>query len=132
MQAIEQLLKQATTLYYQASPVSPEDEAYTSALKVLARVEREAPGDRRVYRLRWHIRYLRKDYAGALADLNKALDGQLSGALLYNRALVHTRLGDDAKAKHDLKQALVLAQEQHDDDLIDAIEHHITPDLDRL
>jgi tetratricopeptide (TPR) repeat protein len=54
-------------------------------------------------------RYLRKDYADALADLNKALELDPKFDLAYNsRAITYSRLGQYARAVEDATRAISL------------------------
>lgn len=73
--------------------------------------------------LRWHIRHLRGDHDGALADLSQAialLPGY--GAAYYNRGYLYRIIGRLSEARQDFEAALRIARETFDDDLADAAE----------
>ena len=85
----------------------------------------------RAYNLRAHIRYLRRDYLGAIEDANHAIDLEpLVGAYYYNRGYYREYLKNFAGALGDFRHAREFGIEQGDDDLVDAADHHI-PDLER-
>jgi len=67
----------------------------------------------------------REDDLAALCELNQAIETQpASRNLCYNRGVLQHRLGDWPGALRDFSEAVILAYQVGDSDLIDAAEHH--------
>ena len=76
-----------------------------------------------VYNLRWHIHYLRNNLDDALRDLNLAIDiNPESRNVLYNRGCLYHRMGELTEALSDFKFAVIIAEREGDEDLVDAVE----------
>ncbi len=76
--------------------------------------------------VRWHIHYLRDQLPEAIADLDEILlSSPNQRNALYNRGFVYHHMHNYALASADFTEAIRIAEEFDDGDLIDAAEDHL-------
>ena len=131
MNSLENLLSTAYKLYDLANPAKPYCEEYDQVLKLLERILKVNPKEKKAYSLRWHIRFLRGDLSGALKDLNEAINIAPENApALYNRGYLYEHLNKYPEAEDDFRAALEIAKRRNNENLIHTIEHHIDIDFE--
>ncbi|MFB1484299.1 hypothetical protein [Corallococcus sp. RDP092CA] len=90
---------------------------------------RLAPHDARLYSLRGWARTVAGDAKNAIADFDRAIELDCSrGAYYYNRGLAYGMLGESDLARESFLACGRLAVESGDEDLLDALEGHISLD----
>jgi tetratricopeptide (TPR) repeat protein len=120
------LFAQATKLYHSGDVTAPDCPEFDDVLELLAKSIEADENPARAYNLRWHIHYLRRDYAAAARDLDQAIAIEPGTRhAYYNRGVLRHHLGDYERALSDFYTAVKLAKASGDDDLVDAVEHHI-------
>ncbi len=83
--------------------------------------------------LRSHLHYLAGNAGLAKSDLNEAISlAPSSAGLFYDRGSLHHHNNDYYLALRDFSDAVNLAHAVGDDDLIDAVEHHIIDILEKM
>ena len=123
---LEDAAAEAIRLYGAGNPGEPHCAAYDQVLAAAARAVAAGSASAAMFNTIWHVRYLRGDYLGALQDLAQALSLQPDMPdAHYHRGLVLQRQGRFAKAIAAFNTAAGLAALGDDDDLVDAIDHHL-------
>tara|TARA_R110000868_G_scaffold259361_9_gene517416 strand:- start:8117 stop:8569 length:453 start_codon:yes stop_codon:yes gene_type:complete len=122
----EELLKTGIEFYNSGAPENPYCEEFTKALSIFKNLSSENDLKEEIYNFRWHIYYLRKEFDKALNDLDSAININSENRMaFYNRGFVCLRIGKTKEALDDFHSATSLAKKTDDEDLIDAIEHHL-------
>lgn len=120
------LLKEVHKLYQEANPLECNSAHYDKILKILEQLTQNEEYLETSLSLRWHIYYLRAKYDLALNDLNKLIElNPLNRSVFYNRGFLKQHCRDYATALLDFEEVIRLTLRWQDDDLIDAVEHHI-------
>ena len=120
------LLDQATKAYEDCDLLDPADASFIRALDLLSQLAANELFSDEARALRWHLFYLQKEYASAIADLDVIISNSPdSRNSFYNRGTVRFRLKEYAQAAADFRAAENLATAANDDALVDAIEHYL-------
>jgi tetratricopeptide (TPR) repeat protein len=123
---LEDTALEAIRLYSTGNPGEPHCTAYDQVLAAAAQAVAAGSASAAMFNTVWHVRYLRGDYPGALQDLAQALSLQPNMRNAhYHRGLVLQRQGRFARAIEAFNTAAELAALADDDDLVDAIDHHL-------
>lgn len=112
------------------------DDLYSAAVldqrrcqEALVALDAEAStwGDVRLVSIRAHIKLLAGDGQGALADFGRAIElEQECGSNYYNRGWAHEQLGMKREALCDFSRCAEIAKATSDEELLDAVEHHVS------
>jgi tetratricopeptide (TPR) repeat protein len=120
------LLKEVQELYQEIDFLTDNPSDYDVILGKLDELSQDKNYVESSLSLRWHIFYLKKDYSLSLADLDRLIKlNPMNRNAFYNRGTVQQHLKNYKKALKDFQNAMDLATKQQDDDLLDAVEHHI-------
>jgi tetratricopeptide (TPR) repeat protein len=119
-------ITKALGAYQAGDPNQPQNTDYDRALAAAAQALDAGLANFALHNVTWHIRYLRQDYAGALEDLKRALALQPDAPQAhYHVGLVREHLGETELARGAFLRAQELAAAAGDEDLVDAIDHHL-------
>ena len=113
-------------LYRAADPTRPDAPEYDELLAIADRSRDDGTETGALLGLSWHVRLLRGDTEGALADLDRALLLDPDSARLhYNQGIALRRAGNSTAAVEAFRAAAALARSAGDEDTVDAVEHHL-------
>ncbi|MEM9999228.1 MAG: tetratricopeptide repeat protein [Bacteroidota bacterium] len=114
--------------YRAGDPTHPWNAEYDRVLELSDRARSEGATVLDAHSPAWHVRFLRRDFEGALRDLEQAIAIQPEAAThYYHLGLVRERLGDAEGARAAFLEARTWGEANGDDDLLDAVEHHLGP-----
>ena len=118
----DKLLAQVQKIYQEADLLDGSATLYNKALELLEKLSQKEKYLERSLNLRWHIYYLRTQHDLALLDLDKLIKiDSLNRNAFYNRGVVKQHIKDYVAALTDFEQAMYLAIQYQDEDLIQII-----------
>ena len=122
-------MTKASKIYH----ASVRDERYAQGIQALSALIAEGVETATALQLRANLHVLVGDRGRAIQDLDQAirLSPEQRG-LYHDRGSLHRADGESRLALADLCEAAVLAHEAGDDDLIDAVEHHVLAVLEEM
>ena len=119
-------VSEALDLYSAGDPREPHNAEYDGVLRAADRAVSSGCATFLLYDVVWHVRFLRRDYDGALRDLQRALTLRPEApSAYYHLGLVFESMGEAERARQSFLSAQVLAAAAGDEGMLDAIEHHI-------
>ena len=130
---LDSLLEEVHTLYQELDFLDKSPFVFDKILGKLDRLSQDKKYLEASLSLRWHIYYLKRENILALEDLNTLIKLKPSNRnMFYNRGFLKEHMKKYQEALKDFEKTIHLAKKYKDDELLDAVEHHIIALKERL